>query len=78
MNVTNLPVFKYTKKGCKNQIVTAGRLLTILDMCPSTTSNTTSNKDPKLMAPSTYTLVQGPILGPKLTTQRLQTGPDTR
>ena len=30
----------------------AGRLLTILDMRPSTTSNTTSNQDPKLTAPS--------------------------
>ena len=29
-------VFKYTQKGCKNQIVTAGRLLAVLDMRPST------------------------------------------
>ena len=50
-------VFKYTPKGCKNQIVTAGRLLTVLDMRPSTTSNTTSNQDPKFTAPSSYTLV---------------------
>ena len=50
-------VFKYTPKGCKNQIVMAGCLLTVLDMSPSTTSNTTSNQDPKFTAPSNYTLV---------------------
>ena len=50
-------LFKYTPKGCKNQIVTAGRLLAVLDMCPSTTSNPMSNQDPKFTAASNYTLV---------------------
>ena len=50
-------VFKYTPKECKNQIVTAGRLLAVLDMRYSTMSNPTSNQDPKFTAPSNYTLV---------------------
>ena len=69
-------VFKYTPKGCKNQIVTAGRLLAILDMRPSTTINPTSNQDPKFTAPSNYTL--GTITDPKLIQRRSQTSPDTR
>ena len=52
------------QKGCKNQIVTASRLLAVLDMHPSTTSNTTSNKAALLTAPSTTTLVPGPYLVP--------------
>ena len=32
-------MFEYTPKVCKSQIVTAGRLLTVLDMRPSTASN---------------------------------------
>ena len=52
------------QKGCKNQIGTAGRLLAVLDMRPSTTSNTTSNEATLLTAPSTTTLVLGPYLFP--------------
>ena len=52
------------QKGWKNQIVMAGHLLTVLDMRPSTTSNTTSNEATLLMAPSTTTLVPGPYLVP--------------
>ena len=32
-------MFEFTPKVCENQIVTAGRLLTVLDMRPSTASN---------------------------------------
>ena len=60
----HLGLFKYMQKGCKNQIVMAGRLLTVLDMRPSTMSNTTSNEAALLTAPSTTTLVQGPYLFP--------------
>ena len=64
-------VFKYTPKGCKNQIVTAGRLLAVLDMRPSTTRNTTNNQDSILTASSTTTLVQRPYFSqntnPKIT-----------
>ena len=54
-------------KKVQNQIVMASRLHAVLDMCPSTTNNPTSNQDPKFTAPSKYTL--GTILDPKLTSQ---------
>ena len=53
-------VFEYLPKGCKNQIVTAGRLLAVLDMRPSTTIKGAA----LLTAPSTSTLLQGPYLIP--------------
>ena len=46
-----------SQKGAKNQIVTAYRLHTILDMRPSTTNNPMSNQDPKFTALPNYTLV---------------------
>ena len=55
-------VFESLPKGCKNQIVTAGRLLAVLDMRPST-----SIKGAALtMAPSTYYTSTGTILDPTL------------
>ena len=59
-------LFKYAQKGCKNQIVTAGRLLAVLDMRPSTTINGAA----LLTAPSTSTLVQGPYLIPTKITNK--------
>ena len=50
-------MFEYAPIGCKNQIVTATRPHTILDMRPSTMNNPTSNQDPKFTAPPKYTLV---------------------
>ena len=41
-------VFKYTVKVCKNQIVTAGRLVTVLDMRPQTRGTLTNNNDSKV------------------------------
>ena len=38
-NYFKTTLFEYTPKVCKNQIVTAGRLLTVLDMRHSTASN---------------------------------------
>ena len=58
-------LFKYTPKGCKIQIVMAGRLLTVLDMRPSTTNNPTSNQDPQFTPPPKATLVWGPYSNPK-------------
>ena len=37
-NATKKCMFEYTPKMCENQIVPAGRLLTVLDMRPSTAS----------------------------------------
>ena len=51
-------------KRLQNQIATAGRLLAVLDMRPSTTSKTTSNEASLLTAPSTLTLVPGPYYFP--------------
>ena len=53
-------VLPYAPKVCKNQIVTASCLHTILDMRPSTTNNPTSNQDPKCTASTKCTLVLGP------------------
>ena len=61
-------VFKNTTKGCKNQIVMAGRLLIVLDMCPSTTNNPTNNNDPKFTVHELYASMET-ILDPKLTSQ---------
>ena len=41
-------VFKYTMKVCKNQIVTAGRLVTVLDMRPQPRGTPTNNNDLKV------------------------------
>ena len=41
-------VFKYTVKVCKNQIVTASRLVTVLDMRPQTRGTLTNNNDLKV------------------------------
>ena len=78
--LVNPNLFKYTPKGCKNQIVMAGRLLATLDTRPSTTSITTNNQDSIRMAPSTTTLVQGPYFSPKYQSedrQQAQTPVDT-
>ena len=42
------PMFKYTPKVCKNQIVTAGRLVTALDMRPQPRVTLTNNNNPKV------------------------------
>ena len=47
----------------------AGRLITVLDMRPSTTNNLTSNKDQKFTAHQTIHYYMGTILDPKLTSQ---------
>ena len=46
----NDTVFKYTRKVRKNQIVTAGRLVTVLDMHPQLRGTRTNNNDPKFAA----------------------------
>ena len=50
-------VFKYSPKGCKNQFVTAGRLVTVLDMRPSTTNTITTNRATKITAHCKLTLL---------------------
>ena len=50
-------VFKYARKGCKNQIVTAGRLVTVLDMRPSTTNTLTTKRATKITAHCKLTLL---------------------
>ena len=59
-----MSVFKCMPKGYKNQIVTAGRLLAVLDMRPSTTIKTTNNEASLLTAPPNLTVVPGPYLFP--------------
>ena len=51
------PLFKYSTKGCKNQFVTAGRLVTVLDMRPSTTNTITTNRATKITAHCKLTLL---------------------
>ena len=46
-------VLKYTPQVCKNQIVTACRLGTALDMRPQPRINFTTNNDPKFTASDT-------------------------
>ena len=70
-------VFKYTPKVCKNQVVMAGRLLTVLDMRPSTTNNPTSNNDPKFTASPNSTLVWDHTQS-QTNLSRSQTSPDSR
>ena len=53
----NRYVFKYSSKGCKNQFVTAGRLVTVLDMRPSTTNTITTNRATKFTAHCKLTLL---------------------
>ena len=50
-------VFQYSTKGCKSQIVTAGRLVTVLDMRPSTTNTITTNRATKITAHCKLTLL---------------------
>ena len=52
-----LYVFKYSRKGCKKQIVTAGRLVTVLDMRPSTTNTLTTKRATKITAHCKRTLL---------------------
>ena len=66
-------VFKYQQKGCKNQIVMAGRLLAVLDMHPSTMIKGAT----LIISPSTPYTSTGTILDPKLPIRRSQTSPDT-
>ena len=46
-------VLKYTPQVCKNQIVTACRLGTVLDMRPQPRITLTTNNDPKFTASDT-------------------------
>ena len=46
-------VLKYTPQVCKNQIVTASRLGTVLDMRPQPRITLTTNNDPKFTASDT-------------------------
>ena len=50
-------MFKYSPKGCKTQFVTAGRLVTVLDMRPSTTNTITTNRATKFTAHCKLTLL---------------------
>ena len=50
-------VFKYSLKECKNQFVTAGRLVTVLDMRPSTTNTLTNKRATKITAHIKTTLL---------------------
>ena len=50
-------LFKYSPKGCKTQFVTAGRLVTVLDMRPSTTNTITTNLATKFTAHCKLTLL---------------------
>ena len=52
-------VFKCAPKVSKNQFVTAGRLIAVLDMRPVTTNTTTTNRAALLTAPATPTLILG-------------------
>ena len=45
---SRVKLFKYTMKVCKNQIVTAGRLVTVLDMRPQPRGTPTNNNDLKV------------------------------
>ena len=62
-------VFKCTPKGYKNQKVTAGRLLAVLDIRPSTTIQPTSNEADSLKSHTNT----GTIRVPKLPRRRAQT-----
>ena len=53
----NRVLFKYSPKGCKTQFVTAGRLVTVLDMRPSTTNTITTNRATKFTAHCKLTLL---------------------
>ena len=70
-------LFENTQKVCKNQVVTAGCLLTVLDMRPSTTNNPTSNNDPKFTASPNSTLVWDHTRS-QTNLSRSQTSPDSR
>ena len=51
-------LFEYSQKGCKKQIVTAGRLVTVLDMRPSTTNTLTTKRATKMDSSlQTYTIM---------------------
>ena len=70
-------LYQYTPKVCKNQVVTAGCLLTVLDMRPSTTNNPTRNNDPKFTASPNSTLVSDHTRS-QTNLSRSQTSPDSR
>ena len=56
-SMENNLMFKYAPKGCKTQIVTAGRLVTVLDMRPSTTNTRTTKRANKITAHCKLTLL---------------------
>ena len=54
---TTQQLFKYSPKGCKNQFVTVGHLVTVLDMRPSTTNTIKTNRATKITAHCKLTLL---------------------